>query len=209
MAERLGTSAERLNRMAQRFSVDRTDRLNPAEPLLFTLLDAIDQGLMVSFTYRSPWTEAPARARTVTPVRVRASDGSLYLLAWEEQVLREFNLAFATMLAPGGPSPAGVDRDVDWSSAFGVWQGEGALEVEVQLAPPGSRYFARQRWTAEQQDSWDDEVLVRRFQAHPSPQLLRRLLSVGPYLLDVRPAEVREMVIAEASCLLERLKQKG
>lgn len=209
IAERFGTDASRLDRLVRGFSVERTDSLRPVEPTLLLLLDAIDRERVVELTYDSPWSEAPARRRSLVPLHLRLSDGGLYLRAREGGQNKSYNLAFASDLKIGGAAPNGpVDEDESvWDEGcFGVWQGEGAIEVEVRLGPPGSRYFAHQRWNRGQRDQWEEgEVLCRRFRALPSPQLGRHLLSLAPWLLEVRPREVRDMVAAQAGGLVDRL----
>lgn len=208
VAERTGSSTGRLLRLVRGFTVDRTDRLVPAEPAVALLLDAIDRGRTVELTYRSPWGDEPPRRRRVTPCQVRASDGALYLRALEGTggVPRVFNLAFAEGLEVGPPARADEARPA-WSNAFGVWEGEGETEVEVRIGPPGSRYFSRQRWNASQCDEWEaGDVLRRRFRAHLSPQLVRRVLSVGPWLLSVRPGELGARVRDVALGIAARLE---
>ena len=206
VAERFGTTAERLLRLVEGFSVDRTDRLFPDEPVLLIILDAIDRGRFLDVTYGSPWANKPPRRRQVRPLHLRASDGALYLKAEEEGKIKVFNLAFASDIVLGSPAPKEICDTSGWDQSFGIWQDEGAIEVSVWLDPPGSRYFARQKWTADQQDSWDQEILCRRIRAHPSPQLLRRLLSVAPWLRAVEPREVRDQLAAATSGLLKRLQ---
>jgi len=204
VAERLGTSAARLSELARGFSVDRTDRLPPQEPLVMLLLDARARWRDVGFEYASPWGAGPPRPRRVVPLGVRCVDGGLYLAAEEDGARKVFNLAFiadARVLGRADGEPAGDP----WSDSFGVWEGEGAVEVAVRIGPPGACYFARQLWYAGQRDRWEGEVLCRRMRAHPSPELLRRLLSVGPHLVGVEPPEVRRMVAEAAEDLAARL----
>lgn len=206
VAERTGSTTERLLRLAEGFSADRTDRLCPAEPMLMLLLDAIDRRRAVQLDYGSPWTGEPPRRRDLIPLHLRSSDGSLYLRAVEGDEVKVFNLAFAADLSIGDVQRDEMVERGGWSDSFGVWQGEDVVEVEVRIAPPGSRYFARQSWVDGQKDSWDGEVLVRRFAAHPSPQLLRRLLSVAPWLESVEPVELRQLVVELAKDLVQRME---
>jgi predicted DNA-binding transcriptional regulator YafY len=208
VAERFGTTAERLERLLRGFAVERTDRIQPTEPVLLPILDAIEGRSVVELTYDSPWSEASQRRRRLVPLHLRLSDGCLYLRAIEGGERKSFNLAFAKDVKVCESIPASVDEEEEvWNEGcFGVWQGEAMVEVEVRLSPPGSRYFARQRWNRDQRDEWEEgEVLCRRFRALPSPQLLRHLLGLAPWLLDVRPEEVRDMVIAQADDLAKRL----
>lgn len=207
VAERTGSTTERLLRAAEGFVVDRTDRLVPGESTVMILLDAIDRRRLVSFEYRSPWREEPGdRRRLVVPRQVRASDGALYLRATEAGEPKVFNLAFAADVTIGREA---TDEELagepEWSDHFGVWEGEGLREVTLRIGPPASRYFARQRWAEDQRDRWDGEELVRSFQAHLSGQLTRRLLSVGPWLLSVEPVELRDRVASVAGDLVQRL----
>jgi len=77
-----------------------------------------------------------------------------------------------------------------WLEGFGIWSGSKPERIEIKIGPPASRYFAAQSWHPEQEDSWNGEELIRRFPGIPSPELNRRILSLGRYVLSVKPEHV-------------------
>ena len=102
--------------------------------------------------------------------------------------------------------PPADATDRDWAKSFGVWTGREVVDVCVRIASPASRYFAGQQWHPAQQDSWDGEILDRRFPGHVSPELVRRLLGLGEALLSVEPKPLRAAVTVGATGLLANLQ---
>jgi hypothetical protein len=90
-----------------------------------------------------------------------------------------------------------------WLEGFGVWSGAKPETIEITIAPPASRYFAAQSWHPDQEDIWDGENLIRRFPGIPSPELNRRILSLGRFVVSVKPAELALQLQAD----VEQLKK--
>jgi hypothetical protein len=81
-----------------------------------------------------------------------------------------------------------------WLEGFGIWSGTKPENIEITIAPPASRYFAAQSWHPDQEDVWDGENLVRSFPGIPSPELNRRILSLGRHVVSVQPPSVLEQL---------------
>lgn len=210
LGQTLGLDDEGVERLAGAYSSDRTDLAVFRDPAVKRTLEAISQGRRLSFTYSSPWSEEPPRRREVLPIHVRQMDGAVYLLSLESGQEAIFNLTFASALSHGERDEVASSRDAldSWRASFGVWYGEGQLEVRVTLRPPAARYYARQRWHAEQRDTLlEDGSLLRCFPAHPSPELRRRLLSLGPALTWVEPEALRAALRRDALALALRMDQ--
>jgi len=206
LRERLKLSSHGLARLLDGFSTDRTDRAILRDPVVLDLIDTIARRRCITFSYASPWRDRPPHTHTVQPLHLRHLDGSTYLLAESDQKERVYNVSFITDLEVERETFELDNRLQDrcWSDSFGIWFGETTSAVTVRIASPAARYFARQIWHTAQQDLWDGDVLVRRFPAHASsPELTRRLLSLGPSLLDVRPTEALDAVRNAAAALLE------
>jgi hypothetical protein len=103
------------------------------------------------------------------------------------------------------PRPAdAADRDAHqtyWLEGFGVWSGAKPVTIEISISAPASRYYAAQTWHPDQDDSWDGDTLIRRFPGTPSPELNRRILSLGQYVKDVKPASILDELTADVSHL--------
>lgn len=210
IAEALGTSREGLVQLLESFTSDRTDASMLSDPVVLRLVEATAERRVVCFSYASPWKDTPPRERTVCPLHVRHTDGSVYVIAESED--REapgiFNLVYIEGLRVLDErfEPRCLDAAASWRSTFGVWSSGDREEVVIRVAPPGARYFASQNWHYDQQDLWHGNVLQRRLFADPSsPELVRRLLSLGPSLLSVEPSTLRAQVAEAARALAGRL----
>jgi hypothetical protein len=100
-------------------------------------------------------------------------------------------------LPPKAEQPNQGGAPLHWLEGFGVWSGAKPEEIEITIAPPASRYFAAQSWHPDQEDTWDGDNLVRRFPGIPSPELNRRILSLGRFVLSVKPQHILEQLNAD------------
>lgn len=209
-----GLDPSGLERMVAAFSADRTDATLLRDPVVHTVLEAIAQQRLLELDYQRPWQDAEPRHWTVRPLHLRQSDGALYLLAtWRPERDIVFNLRFATRVDLGAPTrtPRGAqaedeaERVARWRASFGVWSGDGVDTVEITLAPPDARYYAAQLWHPDQHDTFVGDCLVRTLPAHLSPELQRRLLSLGDGLVWVEPQPLRDAVRRKALALAARL----
>ena len=92
---------------------------------------------------------------------------------------------------------AAEDAPEDWLEGFGVWSGEKVVATEIRIAAPASFYFAKELWHEDQVDTFEGEVLVRKMPAIVSPELVRRVLSIGKYVVGIEPKELRDAVREE------------
>jgi hypothetical protein len=90
--------------------------------------------------------------------------------------------------APGDQKLKNLDPH--WLEGFGVWSGAEPLTIEVAILAPASRYYAAQTWHPDQEDLWDGDTLIRRFPGLPSPELNRRILSLGRFVRSVKPESI-------------------
>ncbi len=196
LREHLDLNDEGIRRLQSAYSADRTDMSLLRDPAVRIVLEAIAQQRELRFVYDSPWSDRPPRRWTAAPLHLRQLDGTLYLLAREGPKHPTFNLAFLSELSTAGPAEPGDPAVIEqWRSSFGVWAGAGIEQVTVHLSPPASHYYAHQQWHPEQRDVLqEDGVLVRSFPAHLSPEVSRRLLSLGASVRWVEPAALRHQV---------------
>lgn len=97
------------------------------------------------------------------------------------------------------------DTAENWLEGFGIWAGAKLEEVEIQILPPASQYYSKQIWHDSQEDSWEGEILVRRMNAIISPELVRRVLSLGRFVKSVRPEELVELIRSDLKKLLHNI----
>ena len=198
-----------LENLRARFSSDSTSIAKLADTDLARLLTLCHIGQPVAIIYRSPWRHESDKVYRGIFQRLHFQDGILYAM-FEEHTGRQMvlNVSFVkeideiTDLPPRDPSAEPVKTSNPyWLEGFGVWSGAKPEMIEIVIAPPASRYFAAQSWHIDQEDSWDGENLVRRFPGIPSPELSRRVLSLGRYVVSVKP----ESVVAQLATDVEQL----
>lgn len=191
-----------LERMRTRFSVESAavGRL-PAIDVI-RIITLCHEGHQVVLTYHSPLDGRGAQAFEGVFERLHLRDGTLYALFKDTAMNRHvLNLSFvqavdegaSASLRPLEATAPEAGRGV-WPDGIGEWSGRSPEMIEVTLAPPGSRFYASQLWHADQKDSWDGDHLIRRFPATISLHLLCRVLSLGRYIVGVKPASIVEQL---------------
>jgi hypothetical protein len=200
--------------IAEVFSSDATVVADLADWGMLDYVEAARAGEDVELRYKSPWKHTEEKTYLGRILRVHYSDSSLYLLFLETSgrdvilnasFVKGFRCVKEGLSWPTSGPAASSTQATHWLEGFGVWAGSEPLEIEVHIAPPGAEFYAAQRWHAQQKDSWEGPVLVRRFPGIVSPELERRLLSLGPHLKWVSPASLRESVKEKLSVMLGRL----
>jgi hypothetical protein len=191
-----------LQPLRERFSSDTTSIAKLADTDLLFLLSLCHTGQEVSVHYRSPWRHSEDRAYSGSFERVHYSDGILYG-RFNESTGRALvlNISFIKKIepidsqprTPNQPSRAESHKDY-WLEGFGVWAGAKPETIEVTISAPASRYYAAQIWHTDQEDSWRGELLVRRFPGIPSPELARRILSLGRFIVSVTPPTMLDQI---------------
>jgi predicted DNA-binding transcriptional regulator YafY len=191
-----------LQPLRERFSSDTTSIAKLADIDLLYLLSLCHTGQGVSVQYRSPWRHNEHRTYAGSFERVHYSDGILYG-RFNESTGRSLvlNVSFIKSIEPvdslpvPAEQPASLEYPKDhWLEGFGVWAGAKPETIEVTISAPASRYYAAQVWHTDQEDSWRDDLLVRRFPGIPSPELARRILSLGRFVVSVTPTTMLDQM---------------
>jgi hypothetical protein len=118
--------------------------------------------------------------------------------------IRDFKILAQTLSIPKtSPADSG---GANWLKGFGIWAGAEVTDIEIQILPPASFYYAAQRWHADQSDSWDDQILIRKIPGIVSPEIVRRVLSLGRFVKSAKPDELRDLVFADAWALMKALE---
>jgi predicted DNA-binding transcriptional regulator YafY len=187
-----------LEQIKGRFSSETTSVAKLADVDLLRLLDLSHKGQPVNVRYRSPWRHEEDKVYLGMFQRFHFSDGILYAMFEEHSGRRlVLNVSFIKELQPVDAIPhhAPGDQklknlDPHWLEGFGVWSGAEPLTIEVAILAPASRYYAAQTWHPDQEDLWDGDTLIRRFPGLPSPELNRRILSLGRFVRSVKPESI-------------------
>jgi predicted DNA-binding transcriptional regulator YafY len=198
-----------LEQLRSRFSSDSTSIGKLADTDLLHLLYLCHVGQPVSLQYRSPWRHDADKEYIGLFQRVHYQDGILYAM-FDEYRGRQlvFNVSFIKEIRELSELPRCPEGEVTreptkpyWLEGFGIWSGTKPETIEITIAPPASRYFAAQSWHLDQEDTWDGENLIRRFPGIPSPELNRRILSLGRFVVSVKPRHIAQQLQADVDQL--------
>jgi hypothetical protein len=159
------------------------------------------RGQPVKITYRSPWRHEEDKEYVGLFQRLHFSDGILYAM-FDDSRGRQIvlNVSFIKEIEEISSLPANTDGQIYppqkpyWLEGFGIWSGAKPDTIEIVIAPPASRYYAAQTWHPDQEDTWDGDRLIRRFPGIPSPELNRRILSLGRFVVSVKPESILEQL---------------
>ena len=187
-----------LEQIRGRFSSETTSVAKLADVDLLRLLNLSHKGQTVKVRYRSPWRHEEDKEYSGLFERFHFSDGFLSAMFADSRGRHiVLNVSFIKeiveldALPPRAVDAQPVTQGKDyWLEGFGVWSGTQPLTVEVAISAPASRYYAAQSWHPEQEDSWDGDTLIRRFPSIPSPELNRRILSIGRFVRSVKPEHI-------------------
>jgi predicted DNA-binding transcriptional regulator YafY len=206
-----------LEQIRERFSSETTSVGKLADVDLLRLLALSHTGQAVKVRYRSPWRHEEDKEHLGRFERFHFSDGILYSL-FEDYRGRQMvlNVSFIREISeidelPPRPVGAADGAPVKnhWLEGFGVWAGVKPVTIEISISAPASRYYEAQTWHPEQEDSWDGDTLIRRFPGAPSPELYRRILSLGQYVKDVKPASILDDLRVDIAHLATLCPPKG
>lgn len=208
--ERMGRELASLQEV---FSSDATVVADLTDWGLLEYVEAARAGEDVELRYKSPWKHQREKTYLGRIERLHYSDGTLYLLFVETSgrdvilnasFVKGFRCIKEGLVWPSGRAGS-ENRAKHWLEGFGVWAGSAPIEIEVRIAPPAAEFYAAQRWHPHQRDVWDGECLVRRFPGIESPELERRLLSLGDHLVAVSPDTLRASLEGKVSRMLSNL----
>lgn len=198
-----------LEHIRKRFSSDSTSVAKLADVDLVRLIGLCHRGQPVSLTYRSPWRHDTDKEYHGLFKRLHFSDGILYAM-FEDSEGRSLvlNVSFMREIKEIDALPQRtatqdieVPKSPHWLEGFGVWSGAKPETIEITIGAPASRYYAAQTWHPDQEDSWDGESLIRKFPGIPSPELNRRILSLGRFVLSIKPESILAQLSADVAHL--------
>jgi predicted DNA-binding transcriptional regulator YafY len=201
-----------ISALSRRFSADVTAVSTIADTGVLSLLHYAAEGTPVDISYKSPWRHPEPRRYQGYIERVHLSDGSVYVLFGSSDgrtlVLNaSFIKSISKLDLPPAMLPRQVkDMDLSWLDGFGVWANQEIQQVIIKIAPPAAEFYAIQLWHAEQSDTWEEEVLVRSLPAMISPEIVRRVLSIGRHVISVEPIELKRLLQEEISSLVATFK---
>ncbi len=209
------TIMRELGPLSSVFSSDSTVIADIADVGVLTYVTCAKAGESVRIRYRSPWRHTEDKTYDGRIERVHYSDGALYLLVHDrdgrERILnasfiRAFEILSYTVPIPPRDPNAKEQGFANWLEGFGVWAGQDLHQLKIAINPPAAQYYAAQRWHVDQVDTWEGEVLVRSFPGIISPEVVRRVLSLGRHVKSIHPPELATRVLEDAALLVQQLQ---
>jgi hypothetical protein len=204
---------QELRALTNYFSCNLTSVGLLADQGVLQYVTAAAAGESVEIVYKSPWRHQIAKTYRGRILKVHYSDGHLYLLVAEEtgreivlnaSFVKTFKvLDFTVPIQQGIKGQKGAEN---WLDGFGIWSGETMDTIEIHILPPASEYFASQIWHVDQEDTWKEGILMRTVPAVVSPEIVRRVLSLGKYVSVVKPESLRLAVVQDAQALVNALE---
>lgn len=200
-----------LERIMQIFSTDSTEMGILSDEGIFKYIDFAVTGAHLDLRYKSPWTHPEPKLYQGQILRLHLSDSKLYMLFLDtEGKERVLNCSFVISVNESKElfklENTSSRLANDWLKGFGVWAGEALQEIELKIMPPAAEYYAKVVFDDSQEDEWDEGVLVRRFNAMISPELKRKILGLGSYLIDIKPEGLKAQILEDVDKLVNRLR---
>jgi predicted DNA-binding transcriptional regulator YafY len=204
----------RASRIVQRFHLDATGWFQAEEaiPYLATLSAAVWDGRAVRISYERGG--GPVE-RTVGPLGLVLKGGVWYVVGATEGQIRTYRasrVVEATRLDEPVERPEGFDLAAYWTESSAAYERDApTIEVVVRIAQEQAwriaDVFGRAALdTAERLDEPVDGWLRLRLKVSWPDEVATRLLSIGPSLEVLEPADVRDRVIAIAGRVVERYR---
>lgn len=202
-----------LEPVAKIFSCDSTVIGKIADQGVLDYVTAAASGEHVKISYKSPWRHSEPREYRGRILRVHFSDGNLYILFRSTEkreivlnaaFVKSFEILDSDLIFDTASSSE--EKAENWLEGFGIWAGTDLTDIEVSIHPPAAEYYAAQVWDESQEDRWDGDVLVRRLQGIVSPEIVRRVLSLGKYIKDIKPDNLKALAVENAKILIRNLE---
>ncbi len=196
------------------FSCDFTAVAKIADWGIMPMLQAAITGENLEIIYKSPWRHDQKKSYKCKIKKLHYSDGNLYLLILDTTgSYKTLNAAFIKDLSII-TTPLEFKRDAskeysgheNWLEGFGVYSGGKLEDITIKILPPAAEYYASQTWHDSQEDNWEGKTLVRKMKAMISPEIERRVMSIGRYLGEVEPLTLREKVLEQVREMVLKLK---
>ena len=167
------------------------------------LLRAIEERKATHIGYRSQRATEPVTYE-IHPYGIVYHRGSLYLVAWsrDHNELRHFKIDRVSEVEVSQfPFPMPVDFDLQshLAKSFGVFHGDGQVQVKVRFSAEVARYVTESNWHASQKLSPQrDGSLLAEFQLSSTEEIKRWILSFGRQAEVLEPAGLRMEICSEA-----------
>ena len=188
-----------LEKMAERLyqtTIGTGDYAQKAE-IVDRLMMAIEDGCTVRMHYRSLQSTEPVE-HEIDPYGLVYHRGSLYLVAFSHNHdgIRHFKIDRMEDAEPTETRfrlPKNFRLEEHMSRSFGVYQGDGELQIRVRFSPRVARYVEEGRWHESQKlKRQRDQSVMAEFRLSDTEEIKRWLLSFGRYAEVLEPESFRK-----------------
>ena len=178
--------------------------VEPVAPAVFeTMLQAMADGQMLCFQYRSARGEVSARK--VGPLRLVNYQGRWYLFAWcvLRQAPRLFHLAriSAAVLDSEKNLHDQATADASLAQSFGIFKGEVLYEAELLFTGTAAELVRHQRWHRDQRLEERADGLLLSLPVSDDREVVMKVLQYGAMARVVGPEHLRLRVAREIAAM--------
>ena len=210
----------RASRIVERFHLDVAGWFHSGDtvPHLATLSAAVWDGRVVHITYERGSGSGDRVERTVGPLGLVLKGGMWYVIGATDGQIRTYRASRvldATLLDGRVERPPGFDLAAYWQESSAAYERD-VPTVQVTLRTPADREWriadvfgqstlaAAERLDEPDRDGWAHLRLTLTW----PDEVPGKLLSVGSSLEVLHPPEIRERVLATASRIVERYRDR-
>lgn len=185
-----------------------------ARQFLGSIIEAMKENRPLAFDY-SPFS----RTGDPKPVKLEPYFLKIFRLRWyvtgrnmKENVIKTYALDRMTNVSFDHDStfeiPADFDAEAYFRDAFGIVFSQGeAKKVTIRTDARQAKYFRALPLHHSQTEMIGDEYSVFNYRMRLTPDLVQELLSYGPKITVLAPAELRAMMMAELQNALDNYKK--
>ncbi len=196
------------------FRPQMTWHTSVAPVILDTVYHALEEGHPLNINYRAEAGDhaGQQKQRRVGPECLYFADGGVYLIAidLEKNEPRTYALGRvldAEMLNNEVYEKKGLSPEKMFKSSLGVFNSGEVKDVEILVKGPLAAYLSERRWHESQETIKKSEGTVFRFQVRVNDELVRFVLGMGSSAAVLKPNELKEAVIRDASQILGQYKK--
>jgi predicted DNA-binding transcriptional regulator YafY len=176
--------------------------------LIDDLMVGIEDHLAVFITYQSLRATEPV-TYDIYPYGLAYHRGSLYLIgcAPQHNEIRHWKvdrIENADLTEIRFNRPEDFDLQEHLKGSFGIYHGDGDVQIRVRFSPEVARYVSESKWHDSQiLKTKKDGSVIAEFHLDDTEEIKRWVLSFGKHATVLEPASLCQNIVAEANALIE------
>jgi proteasome accessory factor B len=176
--------------------------------LIDQLMQAIEEHKATHIVYRSLRATEPVTYE-IHPYGLTYHHGSLYLVAFSRahDELRHFKVDRIDDVEVSNfpfQMPDDFELDGHLAKSFGVFHGDGEIQVKIKFLPRVARYVSESKWHDSQRlTPQKDGSLLAEFELSSTEEIKRWITSFGRNAVVLEPAQLRDEIVEELESSLK------